>query len=419
MSMTTEICITLDDVREAADRIADAAYRTPLLHSVNLSGLARSNVHFKMESLQHCKAFKFRGALNKLRTLPPGTTVCCCSAGNHSQGVALCATLCRCRSIIFMPETAPAAKVQATKHYGGEIIQTGANFDQAKAACMNALAQHDDWVFVPPYNDRHIIAGTGTIALEILKQLPDVDTIVVPIGGGGLISGVAFVAKALKPSVRIIGVQMASCAVTFKKFHERRGKPVTVNDREAVTPLSDGIQVKSPGDLNLTIIHEYVDDVVIVTEDEVAMAIALLAERAKIVTEGAGATPFAAILGKKFVFKPDENIIAIVSGGNIQLSMLARCIERALFLRGSRVAITVTLPYGTQHFAALINTFCSCHADVVSCISRPHVCTAANRNQYSAIIDVASPESLKQIFDEFTSRGWSYVVDNTVTSDEQ
>jgi threonine dehydratase len=193
--MTSEICITIDDVHEAAERIADAAHCTPLLDSANLSEMTGANIHFKMESLQRCKAFKFRGALNKLRTLPPGTTVCCCSAGNHSQGVALSATLCGCRSVIFMPETAPAAKVQATKHYGGDVIQTGANFDEAKAACMNALAEHEDWVFVPPYNDRHIIAGTGTIALEILKQLPDVDTIVVPIGGGGLISGVAFVQR--------------------------------------------------------------------------------------------------------------------------------------------------------------------------------------------------------------------------------
>jgi threonine dehydratase len=402
--MTGEICITLDEVHEAAERIADAAKCTPLLDSANLSELAGTQLYFKMESLQRCKAFKFRGALNKLRTLPAGTTVCCCSAGNHSQGVALSATLCGCRSVIFMPETAPAAKVQATKHYGGDVIQTGANFDEAKAACMNALAEHDDWVFVPPYNDRHIIAGTGTIALEILKQLPDVDTIVVPIGGGGLISGVAYVAKTLKPGVRIIGVQMASCPITYKKFHERRGEPATVTAQEAVTPLSDGIQVKSPGDLNLTIIHQFVDDVVVVTEDEVAMSIALLAERGKIIAEGAGATPLAAVLAKKFAFKPDEKIVGIVSGGNIQLSMFARCIERALFLRGSRIALTVMLPYGTQHFAALINIFAKHHADVVSCVSLPHAGTSANEDQFYTIIDVSSEESFKRILDEFTAR---------------
>jgi threonine dehydratase len=414
-----EVCITLDDVKEAAERIHDEVQHTPLLNSDNLSGLAGVHMYFKMECLQRCKAFKFRGALNKLRTLPQGTTVCCCSAGNHSQGVALSATLCGCRSVIFMPETAPSAKVQATQHYGGEVIQTGANFDDAKAACMRALDEHSDWVFVPPYNDKHIIAGTGTIGLEILEQLPDVDTIVVPIGGGGLISGIAYVAKTLKPSVRVIGVQMASCPYTYKLFHGHRNSEMpAVTAREAVTPLSDGIQVKSPGELNLAIIWRYVDDVVIVTEDEVAVAVALLAERVKVVAEGAGATPLAAILGKKFAFRPEEKIVGVVSGGNIQLSMLARCVERALFLRRSRVALNVTLPYGTQHLAALLGIFTGQHAEVVACVPLPRVNTIANREQYSVIIDISTQDNLNRIEQEFTARQWPYVISSTAASDD-
>jgi threonine dehydratase len=415
--MTDEICVTLEDVKEAALRIADAAHCTPLLYSDNLSELAGVHLYFKMESLQRCKAFKFRGALNKLRTLPQGTTVCCCSAGNHSQGVALSASLCKCRSVIFMPETAPAAKVQATQHYGGEVIQTGANFDEAKSACLRALDQHEDWVFVPPYNDKHIIAGTGTIALEILEQLPDVDTIVVPIGGGGLISGIAYTAKTLKPSVRVIGVQMASCPITYKKFCEHRGSPAIVTAREAVTALSDGIQVKSPGDLNLAIIYEYVDDVVLVTEDDVAMAVALLAERGKVVAEGAGATAFAAVLGRKFDFKPDEKVVPIVSGGNIQLSMLARCLDRALFLRGSRIAMCVTLPHGTQHFAAMIAVFAKWHAEVISCVALPHVETIANRERYSVVVDIATEDALRRIEDELSSRQWPWTVAKAAVSE--
>jgi threonine dehydratase len=371
-----------------------------------------------MESLQRCKAFKFRGALNKLRTLPTGTTVCCCSAGNHSQGVALSASLCGSRSVIFMPETAPAAKVQATQHYGGDVILKGTNFDDAKAACMDALSQHSDWIFVPPYNDRHIIAGTGTIALEIIEQLPDVDTIVVPIGGGGLISGIAYTAKILKPNIRIIGVQMASCPITYKKFHANRGTVPTVTAREAITPLSDGIQVKSPGELNLAIIMQFVDDIVLVTEDDVAIAIALLAERAKVVAEGAGATSFAAILTKKFIFRPDEKIVGVVSGGNIQLSMLMKCIERALFLRESRIAMTVTLPSGTQHLANLLAIFTQYHAEVIQCISIPHIDIIANRDKYNVIIDIPNKESFKKIEDVFINRQWSYTIAHTEATDQ-
>jgi threonine dehydratase len=418
-SMTDEICITLDDVKEAAERTRDEVHRTPLLHSDNISGIAGVQTYFKMECLQRCKAFKFRGALNKLRTLPSGTTVCCCSAGNHSQGVALSATLCGCRSVIFMPETAPSAKVQATQHYGGEVIQTGANFDEAKAACMQALSEHTDWIFVPPYNDKHVIAGTGTIGLEILEQLPDVDTIVVPIGGGGLISGLAYTVKTLKPSVRVIGVQMASCPYAYKMFHGHRNSEVpAVNVREAVTPLSDGIQVKSPGELNLAIIWRYVDDVVIVTEDEVAVAVALLAERGKVVSEGAGATPLAAILAKKFAFRPDEKVVGVVSGGNIQLTMLARCIDRALFLRRSRVGLSVTLPYGTQHLTALLGIFAGQHVEVVACVPLPHVDTIANRERYSVVIDISTQECLKRIEHEFDARQWPYAISSTAASDD-
>jgi threonine dehydratase len=283
---------------------------------------------------------------------------------------------------------------------------------------MSALDEHEDWVFVPPYNDRHIIAGTGTIALEILEQLPDVDTIVVPIGGGGLISGVAYVAKSLKPEVRVIGVQMASCPTAYRKFHEHRGSPAPGITKEAVTPLSDGIQVKSPGDLNLAIIYEYVDDVVIVTEDEVAVALALLAERGKTVAEGAGATPLAAILNRKFEFKAEDKIVGIVSGGNIQLSMLARCIDRALFLRGTRVALSATLPYGTQHLAAMIMIFAKWHAEVISCVSLPHVDTFANRERYSVIIDIATQDALKGIREEFSERQWPCVVGSTAAADD-
>lgn len=417
--MSDEICVTMDDVQNARDCIKDEAIVTPLMEYDNLSKMCGCDLYFKIEALQRCKAFKFRGALNKMRTLPEGTTVCCCSAGNHSQGVALAASLCKCKSVIFMPETAPSAKVQATQHYGGDVRQVGASFDAAKAACLQACKENPDWVFVPPYEDPHIIAGTGTIGCEILEQCPDVDTIVIPIGGGGLISGVAYAAKQLKPSIRIIGAQMASCSVAHDKFHKHMGheieKPAV---KEVRTPLADGISVKSPGDLNLAIIYKYVDDVVLVNEDEVAVAVALLAERGKVVSEGAGAVALAAILNKKFAFRQDEKIVGIISGGNIQLSMLARCIDRALFLRQSRIGLDVILPYGTQYLSQLIDMFAANNIDVISCGSGVHVDTVANKEHYRIVIDVSTQEVLQKVQEEIAEKGWSVTIETTAPLDE-
>jgi threonine dehydratase len=238
--MSDEVCITLSNVQDAAARIKDDIHETPVLSHDNLSSIAGCHVHFKMELLQRCKAFKFRGALNKVRTLPPGETVATCSAGNHSQGVALAARLCGSRSVIFMSEIAPASTVEATRHYGGEVIQIGSSFDETKDACLEAVNAHSDWHFVHPFNDRLVIAGTSTIGLEIIDQCPTVDTIVVSIGAGGLASGVSFAAKSLKPSVRIIGVQLASCPHAYRRFDEVRGDSIPqITAKEAVMPLGE------------------------------------------------------------------------------------------------------------------------------------------------------------------------------------
>ena len=312
-------CLTMNDVNEARERIKDHAILTPLMHSDNLASLCGCDLYLKLETMQRCKAFKFRGALNKLRTIKPGTTVVAVSAGNHSQGVALAASITGCKSIIYMPEFAPSSKVQATQHYGGSVIKCKGTFDDAKTEMLKALESHPEWVFVPPYNDPHIIAGTATIGLEVFEQLSSIDTIVVPIGGGGLISGIAYSLKHLKPSIRIIGVNMASCPYTYKIFNEKKGRDINLCSHSALTPLADGIAVKSPGELNLAIIHDLVDEVVVVNEDEVAMCVALLAERGKIISEGAGATSLAAVYYHKFDFKKNEKIVCVVSGGNITL----------------------------------------------------------------------------------------------------
>ena len=409
--MDGKYCISLKDVQDARERIKDHAIVTPVLASDNISSIAGCHVNFKLETMQRCKAFKFRGALNKLRTIPQGSTVVAVSAGNHSQGVALAASLCGSKSIIYMPENAPSAKVEATKHYGGTVVQKGATFDDAKSEMMKALDEHKEWTFVSPYNDPYIIAGTATIGAEIIEQLPNVDTVVVPIGGGGLISGIAFAIKRLKPTCRVIGVQMASCPATYLLYNQKKNKHGTADlEPESLTPLADGIAVKSPGDLNLQIIYDLVDEIVIVNEDEVASSVALMAERSKIISEGAGATPLAAVLNKKFSFRPDENIVCVVSGGNIPLRMLSRCIDRALFLRKQRVSVSVIVPYGTHYLAQLMSIISKRHAEVVSCMSAPHVDTFANKEQYIIIIDVDSEAMLNGLKEECEGNGWSFIV---------
>ncbi|OHT09967.1 threonine dehydratase family protein [Tritrichomonas foetus] len=415
---SSKYCINLDDVEDARNRIKDEAIVTPLIRFENLSKACDCDLYLKLENLQRCKAFKFRGALNKLRKLPKGTTVCAVSAGNHSQGVALASRLCGCEAVIFMPSNAMISKVQATQGYGGRVVQTGANFDEAKAAMQKALSENPDWVFVPPYEDEDIMAGQGTIGLEIIEQLPEVNTVVIPIGGGGLIGGVAYTLKQLNKDIRVIGVQMASCPVTYKNFYKHKGKEPKVFAREQKSPLADGIAVKSPGQKNLDIIYDLVDDIVIVNEDEVAMAIALMAERGKIIAEGAGAVAFAAILNKKFKYYNKEKIIGIVSGGNIPLPMLGRCIERALFLRESRVGLSVVTPYGSQHIRDMIDIIVNNKAEILNLVKEPQVDCIANKEHCSVVIDAPSPDSLIKIKQEFDLKGWSYTIENTVAIDE-
>ena len=415
---STKYGIVLDDIEQARARIQDETIVTPVMYFDNLSKACDCEVYMKLENLQRCKAFKFRGALNKLRQLPKGSTVVAVSAGNHSQGVALASKLCECKSVIYMPSIAMISKVQATQNYGGEVRLVGQTFDEAKAAMEHDLKEHSDWVFVPPYEDKDIISGQGTIGLEIIEQLPDVNTVVVPIGGGGLISGIAYAMKILHREVRIIGVQMSSCPIAYKKFCEHHGKKPKVFSKEQKSPLADGIAVKSPGEMNLNIIYDFVDEVVVVSEDEVAMAIAMMAERGKIIAEGAGAVAFAAILSKKFKYYNKEKICAIVSGGNIPLPMLSRCIERALFLRESRVGLSIVTPYGSQHIRDIISTIVTNKAEILSFSKEPQVDVIANKEHCIVVIDPPTPESLTKIKDAFDEKGYSYTIENTVALDE-
>lgn len=411
--------ITLNDVYEARESMKNSGIiETELYDSDNLQAVTGCKLFLKLELQQRCRSFKSRGAYNKIRKLKPGSTVCTVSSGNHSQGIAYAAQKCKCKAIIYMSQAASPDKISATKAYGASVTLVGNNFDEAFQALEEDMKKHPDWVFVSPYNDADVIAGNGTLGLEILDQCPNVQTVVVPVGGGGLISGVAYVLKKLKPDIRIVGVQMKSSPYAYYKWRNHKYSTNDVVQKESRTPLADGIAIRNTGSLNLPFIYQLVDEFVIVKEDDVALAVSLLAERGKLISEGAGAVAFAAIRSKKIDVKDDEVVVAIVSGGNISLQMLARCIDRALFLNGTRKSLQVILPYGTNYIYQMTKVLVDNHAEILSCENVSHVDTVANKEHYSVVIDIANPNSMDVIEEEFKKRRWHLVVEKTEYYDD-
>ena len=325
--------LTLEDIKKANERIKHNIKRTLIDYSFNISESLGCNIYLKLEMLQRCKAFKFRGALSKISTLPKGSTISCASAGNHSQGCALASKICGINCIVYMPETAPQAKVAATRGYGAEVRQYGQTFDDANKKCQEDLLKENHVIFVPPFDDYDVMAGQGTIGLEIYEDLKDVQTVVVAVGGGGLCAGVATAIKTLSPKCRIIAVNAALFPNTYLKFQKEKGRPIDpLAESEPKTgkaPLADGIAVKVPGKLTYPYISKYVDEFVVVSEKEISSAIAVLAQRAKCIVEGAGAASLAAVLFHKFKFQKGEHIVCIMSGGNIPLAKLSECFDDA------------------------------------------------------------------------------------------
>ena len=324
--------LTMEMLQEAQAALQGIARRTPLDPARGLG----ENVYIKAENLQLTGAFKLRGAYNKIRSLSPEEAargVIACSAGNHAQGIALSAMKLGIKSIICMPAGAPISKVEATRGYGAEVVLVPGVYDDAARESERLTAEHG-YTFAHPFNDPLVIAGQGTIGLEILEQLPDVEQIVVPIGGGGLISGIAFAVKHLKPSCRIIGVQAAGAASMYISRHS--GKPTELR---SVATIADGIAVKKPGDLTFELCQRYVDEIVTVGEDEIASAILALMEGQKTVAEGAGATPVAACMFGK-VDTSEKKTVCVVSGGNVDVTTLSRVITKGLSKSGRLVELT-------------------------------------------------------------------------------
>ena len=329
--------LTLDKVYHAAFVLKDVVRETSLIPSPKIS--KTNNVFLKTENLQVTGSFKVRGAgymISQLTEEEKRRGVIACSAGNHAQGVALAAAKYGIKSVICLPDGAPMSKVEATKSYGAEVVMVKGVYDDAYKRALE-LRDEMGYTFVHPFDDDNVIAGQGTIGLEILNNMKDIDAVVVPIGGGGLISGIAYVIKHLNPNVKVYGVQAAGAPSMFNSVKD--GK---IERLDSVSTIADGIAVKEPGANTFKLCSEYVDDIVTVTEGEISSAILALIEQHKMIAEGAGAVAVAAVMFDKLPIK-DKNVVCVVSGGNIDVTILSRVIERGLLTSGRTCNLCIEL----------------------------------------------------------------------------
>ncbi|TGE33753.1 threonine ammonia-lyase [Desulfosporosinus sp. Sb-LF] len=358
--------ISLEDVYKARETLKGVTYKTTLVYNPIISAMCNNQVFVKMENLQHTGSFKLRGAYNKIAHLTAEEKqkgVIASSAGNHAQGVAVAATAFGIKSTIVMPKYAPLSKATATRRYGAEVIFHGEVYDEAYEEAQR-IQEETHATFIHPFNDPLVIAGQGTIALEILDDLPDVEVVVVPIGGGGLISGVSLALKTLKPDVQIVGVQSKNIPSMQESISENRIMTV-----HGIPTIADGIAVKTPGAIPFELVKKYVDEIVTVDEDEIASAMLLFLESAKVVAEGAGAAPVAAIINCLSHYK-NRKMVAILSGGNVDVNILARTIDKGLVKNGRKCFLTTVISDRPGALAQLLQLIASMGANVLAVTHR-------------------------------------------------
>lgn len=329
--------LNLDNFYRARYELGKVIRQTEVVHAPQVN--PECEVYLKLECLQRTGSFKVRGACYKISQLSEEEKshgVIACSAGNHAQGVALGATAHGIKSLICLPAGAPISKVEATKGYGAEVCLVPGVYDDAYNKAIE-LRDEKGYTFVHPFDDENVIAGQGTIGLELIDQVDDFDAVVVPVGGGGLISGVAFALKSLNPRIMVYGVQAAGAASMVQSLHDNKREIL-----DSVSTIADGICVKEPGELTFDICRKYVDDIVTVSEDEICAAILQLLEKEKVVAEGAGATSVAAVMFNKIPVK-GKKVVCVVSGGNIDVTILNRVVRRGLAKSGRIAIINVEL----------------------------------------------------------------------------
>ncbi|MGI8403126.1 MAG: threonine ammonia-lyase [Gemmatimonadaceae bacterium] len=359
--------IDLGDITAARERITAAIVRTPVIAALALRDRLTGPLHIKLESLQRTGSFKDRGALNRLLALTPEQRACgvvTASAGNHAQAVAYHGSRLGIPVQVVMPEHTPLIKVSNTRQFGAEVHFCGTTLSDAMVEARRLEAENG-YVMVHAFDDERVIAGQGTIGLELLEQLPEMTAVIVPIGGGGLISGIAIALKERQPNIRIFGVEAAVAASAMAS--RQAGKPVKIETSETI---ADGIAVKRVGDRTFPIIERYVDDIVSVSEDEIASAVHLLLENEKLLSEGAGAVPLAAILAGRLPLRPSDVTVMVLSGGNIDVNLLERIVNRGLVTDGRLVQLAITVPDRPGNLAKLTQLVAAAGANVLEVAHR-------------------------------------------------
>lgn len=392
-----------DLILEAHDRLKKRVRRTELIYSHYYSEKLGMPLYFKCENLQRTGSFKIRGALNFMTAQPREALqkgVITASAGNHAQGVAFSADLLGIKATIFMPEITPPQKVHSTRDYGAEVVLTGRNFDEACQAAYE-MQKASGALFVHPFDDDLVMAGQGTIALELLDELPDMQNLIVPVGGGGLIAGIAAAIRETAPNVRIIGVE--SMAARSMSLSFQAGKPC---ESAVNVTLADGIAVKRPGSRTLPVIKNLVDDIVLVEEEEIAQSIVSLLERTKLLVEGAGAVPLAAVLHNRI---PDLSgkTVCLLSGGNIDVKTIALVVERGLLAAGRYLKMTIELDDHPGALATLAADIAATRANIFHIThDRRSKSLAIGRTDVSLELETRGYEHIKEIVEYLEGRGY-------------
>ncbi len=396
--------VKLDKVYQAAFTLKDVARTTDLIYAKNLSD--KCKIYLKTENLQVTGSFKLRGAYYKISRLneeQKKAGIIACSAGNHAQGVALAASKMGIKSVVCMPDGAPISKVEATKSLGAEVKLVPGTYDDAYNAALQ-LQKETGATFIHPFDDDEVIAGQGTIGLEILEQINDLDAVVVPIGGGGLIAGVAYVIKHLRPEVKVYGVQ-AERAPGMYESH-KKGEVITL---DSVSTFADGIAVKHPGSTTFELIEKYVDDIVTVSEDEIAAAILTLIEKQKLIAEGAGAVSVAAAMFNKLPLE-NKKAVCLVSGGNIDVNILSRVITRGLVTSGRNATLQIALEDKPGQLLGVSSIISKCGGNVVSV---HHERSDANMAIASCFLKIGMEtrdfQQIEEIKSELTKAGFKIV----------
>lgn len=396
--------LTLDKVYHANYALKEAIRQTDLIYSPVLSKECGCELYLKTENLQVTGSFKVRGAYYKISQLneeEKSRGVIACSAGNHAQGVALASKKFGIKSIICMPDGAPLSKVEATKSYGAEVVLVPGVYDDAHNRAEELKAKKG-YTFIHPFDDEDVIAGQGTIGLEIAEQIKDADAVIVPVGGGGLISGVAFAIKSLNPKIRVYGVQAAGAPSMLNSLEHKK-----IETLPSVSTVADGIAVKEPGRLTFDLCSRYVDGIVSVTDDQVSAAILALIEKQKMIAEGAGAVALAAALFNKLPDAAGKKVVCLISGGNIDVTILSRVINRGLLMSGRQCSLTLELMDKPGQLVGVSEIIAQCGGNVTAVLhERTNEGTAINGCYLKLQIETKDFAHIKLIKDSLTKSGF-------------